>query len=158
LRKEKPKRKPEAVFMDAVGFYEDDLKANQAGQISKEQYRILYIRRNTWLAGIFITVSVLIILWFGFRNAFLIALVTGGLFYSCNTWLILNKDLKSRQAINVEGRISLDVNGRIYTLSLENIQFNIKKDAFLAFKNGDPYRIFYTPYSKQLLSAEWLRD
>ena len=33
---------------------------------------------------------------------------------------------------------------------------SINKDVFLAFKNGDPYAIYYAPYSKTLLSAEWL--
>jgi hypothetical protein len=36
--------------------------------------------------------------------------------------------------------------------------FAINKPIFLAFKNGDPYRIYYAPHSKTLLSAEWLRD
>jgi hypothetical protein len=29
---------------------------------------------------------------------------------------------------------------------------------FLSFKNGDPYRIYYAPATKLILSAEWLRD
>jgi hypothetical protein len=160
LRKEKAKRKPEDIyiFMDAVGFYEDDLEANQAGYISKEQYRLLYSRRNSWFVGIIILLWVLAILWFGWRNTFLIVMFLGGLFYSITKLIRIHRDLRSREAISVEGRIALDVNGRLFTLTLGHMQFNLDKTAFLAFKNGDPYRIFYTPYSKQILSAEWLRD
>ena len=32
------------------------------------------------------------------------------------------------------------------------------KAVFLAFKNNDPYRIYYTVGSKTILSAEWLYD
>jgi hypothetical protein len=66
----------------------------------------------------------------------------------------------------VEGWVNLDIEahaddgGTIYTyaISLESMCFNIRKDVFLAFKNGDPYRIYYEPYTTRLLSAEWLRD
>ena len=45
-----------------------------------------------------------------------------------------------------------------YFLRVENMRFTIKQNAFLTFKNGDPYRLYYAPYSQQILSVEWLRD
>src|SRR5262249_36406955 len=74
----------------------------------------------------------------------------------------LRRDLLSGKAGAVEGRIALDVaarkEGAYYRVAVANQTFGVRKNVFLAFKNGDPYRIYYAPHSKTLLSAEWLRD
>ncbi|MBK8029121.1 MAG: hypothetical protein IPK17_06325 [Chloroflexi bacterium] len=45
-----------------------------------------------------------------------------------------------------------------YFVWLDGRKFKVQHDGFLAFKNGDPYRLYYTPHSHTILSAEWLRD
>lgn len=61
-------------------------------------------------------------------------------------------------AASIEGRINLNINGRRFSIALDNQRFDLKQEAFLAFKNDDPYRLYFTPRTKILLSAEWLRD
>jgi hypothetical protein len=159
--KEKSKRKPEDLLMETIGFTEDELKLNQEGYISEHQYNVLYERRNLWLIGILLLGCVLIILLFGIGFNFPHILVGVGVFYCSQKWLMINSDLRQRRSLSIEGRVSLDVGGgkgQSYTLMVENEQFAVNKNVFLAFKNGDPYRLFYTPYSKHLLSANWLRD
>jgi hypothetical protein len=45
-----------------------------------------------------------------------------------------------------------------YVIELEKLRFDTAHRIFLAFKNGDPYRIYYAPGSNTILSAEWLRN
>ena len=156
---EKPKRKYEDILMDAIGFTEDELELNRVGQLSKDQWRILYLRQNIWLIAIILVGFVLLALWLGISFSIPHVIAITGILYCANKWLMFHNDLRQPRAISMEGRISLDVYGKgSYTLAVENERFIVNKNIFLAFKNGDPYRIYYTPYTKHLLSAEWLRD
>lgn len=62
---------------------------------------------------------------------------------------------------SVKGRVSLNIyegkNGG-YSVAIDDIAFHVSSSVFLAFKNNDPYRIYYAPSSKVILSAEALRD
>ena len=82
------------------------------------------------------------------------------------TWLKGAKftaDIRKGEVDVAEGRVILDVigqgnSGNAYSARIENVTFAINKPIFLAFKNGDPYRIYYAPHSKTILSPEWLRE
>lgn len=77
-------------------------------------------------------------------------------------------DLKDGLVKPVEGRVQLDVVPPLQTsrtfkppplyLAIEDQGWRIDRDTFLAFKNGDPYAIYYAPHSRTILSVEWLRD
>lgn len=88
-----------------------------------------------------------------------------------NLW----RDLRERRVEAVEGPVKLDIQyGRVasswmvtvysnrgrpgYTVSVGSLNFSLNKAGFLAFKNGDPYVIYYAPHSKLLLSAAPLDD
>lgn len=70
--------------------------------------------------------------------------------------------MRTNQVALAEGRVDLSLNAlqntAEYFLRVENMRFTIKQNAFLTFKNGDPYRIYYAPHSKKILSVEWLRE
>jgi hypothetical protein len=88
------------------------------------------------------------------------------------------RDLRARRAESVEGRVQLDmhhtynrsmhqVGGNHYRMTggrshyyvyIGGMRFEVSKAGFLAFKNDDPYIVYYAPHSRMLLSAEWLRD
>jgi hypothetical protein len=80
----------------------------------------------------------------------------------------LFNDLKDGLVKQAEGRVRLDVipplqTGRTFKppplyIAIEDQGWRINRDTFLAFKNGDPYVIYYAPYSRTILSVEWLRD
>ena len=78
--------------------------------------------------------------------------------FSKSRWLI--EDLRENRILAAEGRVDLSIQGDYdYFLLVEKQRFRLrKKDTFLTFKNGDPYRIYYTPRSRQILSVEWLRE
>jgi hypothetical protein len=82
--------------------------------------------------------------------------------FARHRWRWFNDDLRKGEIANIEGRVRLDIadNGRSssYSVAIEKTIFRINKQVFLAFKNGDPYRIYYAPHSMKMLSAEWLRD
>ena len=46
---------------------------------------------------------------------------------------------------------------RAISSALAASTFVVSKQVFLAFKNGDPYRVYYAPNSKRIVAAEWLR-
>ena len=78
----------------------------------------------------------------------------------------VNADLRKGDVFIAEGLISLYIqkiqNGQlvfyIYHADIQQQRFKLEKIVYDAFVNGDPYAIYYAPYSKTLLSAEWLRD
>jgi len=164
-------KKYEEVLMAALKFTEDDLAANASGSFSAAQVLMLKRRRATQAVSIgvmcgivamFLLFVVVIvpnsaIPMLSFSLLFsLLALLIGGV-----AMLQVTRDLRAGLQM-VEGRIDLDTtpgqNNATYTVKVEGKKFKVKKRAFLAFKNGDPYRIYYTPHTKTILSADWLRD
>lgn len=176
---EKPKYKPEHVLMEAIGFTEEDLEANRQGYLTKKQCVHLNKERSKWLTyslvaagvGFYFIVRILlddIPFYVTVPNKVPIIgiiLVFAGTTATHFFWKSrrFGTDLRNGETNFTEGRVQLDVDnaGRrdmYYTLAIQDIVFRVKKRAFLAFKNGDPYCIYYAPHSKTILSAEWLRE
>jgi hypothetical protein len=168
---EKPKYKPEHMLMQAIGFMEDDLEANREGHISRRQRVILendQTFRNTLITFAAILAIPLTLLFscisfseFG-NTALFCFLIAGIIFFMRRSWARVNDDLRMGDVRAIEGWVKLDFANRgnwsLYSLAINGEIFSVKKSVFLAFKNGDPYRIYYAPHSKTILSAEWLRD
>ena len=172
----KPKKYEERL-MDAFAFDEDDLEANQAGAFSRQQIaRLNRDRRAQALGGMFILLAGIIALALGFGAvdfAFLtpalVVILVGmsALFLGLPAaiWLRAAKataDLRENRVAEAEGRVDLSVravqNAASYYLRIGDMRFGVKQAAFLAMKNGDPYRIYYARRSKRILSVEWLRE
>ncbi len=170
---EKPKKYAERL-MAAFNFDEDDLEANQGGYLSQRQINRLKAVRNRSLSTF-----VLLALLFAFLAFFIVAagfhpptilpsVVTAFVVilavYSISGTKpgAIIRDLSDNQAAVSEGRVDLLLSnaqyGSEYFLRVENVRFTVTQNAFLAFKNGDPYRIYYTPRSRKILSVEWLRE
>ena len=167
---EKPKKYEERL-MDALAFDEDDLDANQAGHFSPEQ-RARFIgeqRKIAVFAGFF---TLLLALWIGATrlNAaaapalFVFIPIFAALFLTYAVKVLrLSSDLREDRVLTAEGRVALSMKGSgsnqvECTVKVGAMRFRVKQPVFLAFKNGDPYCIYYTRRSKRLLSAEWLRE
>ncbi len=175
---EKKKHKPEEVLMEAIGFTEEDLEANRDGRITERQRKLLNDERLSWRGWIFLAlgacpvISVIILLdvvrtqadlWNRVQVIGLVSVVAIGV--ALFAWFRMSyysDDLRTDDVQVAEGRISLGIaenkNSRNYYVTIGRVTLKIPKKAFLAFKNDDPYAIFYMRYSKMLLSAEWLRD
>jgi hypothetical protein len=176
---EKPKSKPEHMLMQAIGFTEEDLEANREGYMSKRQRSRLYAKRSSWGIRTILAVGITLFLCVSAiidgnrigdtvssRLAIigLICIVGGSaVVYTRLKGANFTADLWKGEIHIIEGRVVLDVSnqgnrGDFYTVRIDDTTFAINKPIFLAFKNDDPYRIYYAPRSKTILSAEWLRD
>ena len=165
---EKPKKYEERL-MDVFSFDEDDLDANQAGQLSRRQLNHLKAGRNSAryggaLLGL-IGLMVLAILLpasvgSGFSASLIVPLVVGAIMAAGLVALSIrarrmSADLRENRVAESEGRVELQMktgqNAASYYVTVDKRRFTIKQKAFLAFKNGDPYRIYYAPHSKRIL-------
>lgn len=180
---EKPKYEAEYSLRlsTALRFTEADLAANQQGFITDDQtarLRMLRGRPGSILVIIILVLSVvllgiassLVTTYFQFQSVYCSAifLLIGGvigqiaLIQSLPPALRIGRDIRERRIASIEGRIQIEFhsrnNGTSYYARMNGKRFEIDKKTFLAFKNDDPYRLYYAPRSKVLLSAEWLRD
>jgi hypothetical protein len=160
----------EDALIFALGFMPEDLAANQDGKLSLNQRGLLNQRQGYWFAaGV---LSFLLLLWSlvnaGWRLDAAIGqgniawiIVAAIAVVSAYKWKQYRDDLNAPEIGAAQGRVELDIrssnNASSFSVKIGDVNFGVKKDAFLAFKNGDPYVIYYALYTKTLLSAEWLR-
>ena len=155
----KNKQKPSEILMKAMGFSENDLAANHIGIMSNRQRFDFYNRRNIWAMAGIVCMLGFFMLWIGGRDQSLPLLLFGIGIVVCGLNVYSRHIDAARGEVAVlEGRINLNINGRNFSVVIDDRKFALKQKVFLAFKNGDPYRVYYTPHTKKLLSAEWLRD
>ena len=174
---EKTKQNPVQTLMEGVGFTEEDLAANSAGRFSDAQHARLTEKLNRRPAAKDLAVSFLPVALVGLcvllttnrsqnSGPSLVFLIGGAAvlvllfnwFADAYPKMQVRKDLQAGSPQVVEGRIQFKVERGMYFATIEGTRLPLKQSDILAFKNGDPYRIYYAPYSKTILSAEWLRD
>jgi hypothetical protein len=152
-------------------FSKEDIEANREGYMTKEQRRFHRAngREIAGLKGV----------GFGFLVA---ALLTTGIKYdseliralvglgSIILWIVIaivfahiqyapyKHDLYKSKVECVKGRIRLRKESRgretIRWATIQDESFEIPKELFDAFDNGDTYAIYYAEYSRTILSAE----
>lgn len=166
------KNKPESlkhpqVLAQALHFSEDDLILNQEGiigvnqsrQLDKQFERKLLIIFGPVVFGVFLIVIAILHPELGIGGfalfVFFLAVVNLQRLIHFLKWY---RDYRSRQIVTAEGLIELKIWQQGYTIQLGDLSFHLNSKAAFAFKNGDPYRLYYLPESLTLLSAEWLRD
>ncbi|MBL8132727.1 MAG: hypothetical protein JNL42_12780 [Anaerolineae bacterium] len=166
---EKPK-KYEDLLMAALHFDDADLAANMEGAWSDRQIVRMRARRRLLAFGaVLLIVSVPLFMFLfgaiGGSVALVLTVLTGliliaGLMAAAHSVSQIARDLRGPVA-EVEGRVALDTraknNKTIYYVKLGRVRFKVGKEEFLTFKNHDPYRLYYAPGQKTILSAEWLR-
>ncbi len=166
----------ETDLMTALNFTEADLDANRDGQLSEEQYVSLQSKRTYWRYGVIgITGFAVILSAAGIRMlpgydyapaniVMLFCLLFGGIqfltaFYYWMRYRAVTSDLRDQTVAAAQGIAMLESLGfGKMTVRVGDRTFMMKDKAGLAFKNGDPYCLYYAPHSKILLSAEWLRE
>ncbi len=165
-------KKYEDVLMAAFDFSEADLAANESGSLSAGQVSALQQQRTRQIRNIALMCALVIALALFVMVAVTLATVPMLAFIVLFTLIAtlngtrsirrLNHDLQSGVE-EVEGRIELDLRSAEdgsgeYVVRLDGRKFKVKRAGFSAFKNGDPYRLYYTPHAKTILSVAWLRD
>lgn len=170
--KKKKAVKYEEILEGAFGFNDYTLEYNGRGKYSEGQ-QIYFAQRIKLkvLGAILFALGNLVVLFLLSRSlmgnsefaaffliVFILSLFSGLLGYHAYK---MRQDLKHDHIEVVEGRVQLDIAsngqyGNSYKLHIGEISFNIHKAQFFALKNGDPYRVYYMPATKHILSLEWL--
>ncbi|MBE2267011.1 MAG: hypothetical protein IAE80_02180 [Anaerolinea sp.] len=169
MKQEAKLKKHEDLLKAVLKFDEDDLAANHTGAYSP--YQIAWLKRHrtnhmttaaimsaivTGIVLIPIAISVSAYPLLIFAALFTVLAFFAGGMRAYQVTRALRKGISM-----VEGRIDLDASvaqtSQFY-VRVEGVRFTVKKEVFFAFKNGDPYRVYYAPYLKQMLAVEWLRD
>lgn len=154
-------------------FTNEDLAANQRGEMSDQQRQRLRDRR-LWaliLAGvmlIFPIIGLIVILQRPLDAGGVFILVLAAiwiLLFGGIGWLAVTQtrsELRSGQVVSVTGVAKLEqVNvykGPNFYLTIETVKFRIDAGVYWTFKAGERYQVFYTPESMVILSAIWLRN
>lgn|GEM_PF-1393222 len=167
---EKPKKYEERL-MSAFDFDEHDLAANQSGHLSQKQIIQLQSARNREIYRLALPAIVSLLIALGFFRytasviAFLVVVavaITMMLAINVPKLRRWRADLLGGDILAAEGRIELSLNTRQrkaeYFLRVGGVWLTINKAKFLALKNGDPYRVYYTRCAKRILAVEWLRE
>jgi hypothetical protein len=157
----------------ALGFNESDLELNRLGTLSESQLKSLRAVRFTAVAIVIgIIIFTVFILWL-FRGLLSIALQFGiiisavvflvGILQSLyRGWNNADLDITRKRVICFEGVVSTEVktdqsNSESFALKVGETEFVVEKEIFLAFQNGESYRVYCTAYTKNILSAELLQ-
>ncbi len=173
----KPKGHEEELA-HALDFTAEDLEHNRAGQLSPRQTAHLRDRNRAWrrllrkwlvvvagaaLYGYLIASSNL-----DYRNLsglvfFMPGVTIAALFDLLSHYRLrrpLALDGARAEVARAEGRVRLNIAGknwpRTFDLVLDDLTFPVTEQELLAFKNGDPYVLYYLPNTRTLLAAEWL--
>lgn len=171
MPKETKLKKYEEVLAAALKFTDDDLAMNAAGQLSPAQAAMFQRRRTVGailIGGLCATVAFFLLIGTVGATASLGPILLALLVFMAFALAVgaipavrISRDLNMGVQV-AEGRVALDMtpaqNSASYKVQVDGQKFKVQKRAFLAFKNGDPYRIYYAPNTKTILSAEWLRD
>jgi hypothetical protein len=170
----------------ALHFDAADLDANRQGYMSKRQrtrlrrWGCLNVAFLT-IAAVFVTMGALIFIvflvprvnpsLFNFWILVPLGWVVAGLlylWYAIRTWRRVNADLYKGAVAIGEGRVFLDIamiqirtqfwSSSPYHVKVADAKFRVNRRILLAFKNDEPYCVYYAHHTRQILSAEWLPD
>jgi hypothetical protein len=166
-------RQAKLALMSALSFTERDLRSNQEGELSDSQVERLRRERSAYLgrsaivlsispvAGIYAVAEAGRLLHSAVPLLLLVALALGC--YALYVWLRLRRldgDLRSGYAAYVEGAARRSTSHdptrgqHRYTLTVGDLRFEVSKRVYDAFEDDQRYRVYYTPNTQTLLSAE----
>lgn len=162
--------------MDRINLNDSDLAANRQGNLSQGQRAYLHRQRLVWVIGalgvFFIMAGVTAVLLLKTLNpAFanrgqLYILVPLALFWlwllrrSPAQWYRTNRELREGQVAALTGPVLEDFKLGIgffqtlrYYIHVDPYRFQVNRAVFRQFKNGETYRVYYSPHSKTFLGA-----
>lgn len=159
---------------EALGFGAEELAANREGYMTKRQRVMLSQGRGLWrwlyIAILILTpIAFMVIIWDGYRIGdtpssrfgiicFASLLASISFVYAYLKWRNLNHDLLKGNVESIEGNARLESyrarDGMKYFVKLGNNKFKIGRNAFQEFTNDQKYRVYYSPHSRKIISAE----
>jgi len=159
--------------MTALNFTEIDLNANRAGDISLAQAERLRRswRRTLWVSLIILLLVLIgasLLIYLGQRQGNGIMTLIGIALTVLNAYIMgrlaqaryrLVADLRPPIVVQdgqVERTLRIVGRGRLYVLKIDGRELLVTRPIFNAFEDKARYRLYRTPASKQILSAERL--
>lgn len=152
-----------------LNFDEDDLTANQRGQLSEAQRARLRSQMVFWGSGGGLMFLIMAVALIGLLNVqidllSLIGMVVVGLLmlvFGAGTWFEVSErwaDLRKGVVLSATGAAEPYIRSRIhgseyYSLKIGALEFRISSPAYYTFYPGNRYQVFYTPAAKFILSA-----
>jgi len=174
------KKKVEPLSLaEALHFSEDELDLNREGQLSDRQRDELLsiahqIKSLELLVYLISPIVILFVILDGIRLGDtlssravmlgVVGLTAYGIVAVVNRYMAHYQfDAEDDIVSAVQGHILLDIrrqsrNSAVYVVRVSGEAFNVGKEVFFAFKNGDPYALYYVSRTRRLLSAEALRQ
>ncbi|MEQ8674137.1 MAG: hypothetical protein RLP44_09050 [Aggregatilineales bacterium] len=164
-------------LQQAMEFMLDDLEANRQGKLSEMQNYHLRVRRQqailTGASLIFLfIISATVLIFLGRRQESSILTIIGigvtlgnaamtGIF--ARYWLRINADIQRGKVHTITGtleRVVKPVTRRVVNMMIrvEGFETIVNKEVFESFNHKQPYKLYTTPYTGSLLSAEPLDD
>lgn len=152
-----------------LNFTEEDLTANQRGQLSEAQRARLRSQMVYWGSGggfmfLIMAIALIWLLSIPFDLLSLIGLVVVGLLtlvFGVGTWFEVSErwaDLRKGVVLSATGAAEPYIRSRIqgseyYSLKIGALEFGISSPAYYGLNPGNRYQIFYTPKTKIIMSA-----
>ncbi len=173
---DKPKHKPQQMLMHNLNFTEDELALNRNGRLSQVQVGYLQVlcqQEYNRLSGplvfcllISLFGCILFILFvtsvysttFAAIIASAVMLVAREVVHRARVIRAFRQDMAQWCITCSSGIVRLSLRRDQFIVSLDDYSWPVRKHVFLAFKNGDPYILYFTPRTRTLLAAEWLGD
>jgi hypothetical protein len=160
-------------LMQLLQFTPDDLAVNRDGKLAERQKAALHSRRQRTLlimAGIVVAAIIMatLLIFFGQVNGSLILTIIGAGVTICAAAisgvfarhvLRLNADLQGGSVMTVTGKLErivkpLNRSVATYILRVGEVEVTTSKEVFREFTHESYYRLYLTPYTRTLLSAE----
>jgi hypothetical protein len=165
---------------EALNFTEADLDANREGRMTPTQEKRLMNRKlfspGSWqfqllvgggIIGLLVSLLVLVsVLRIGMRPISLILLLLMIAIYAAMGWFYgkVRRQVRVDKKAGVEsitGLVGFEIqegNPSNYFVKTQGLRFEVSQAGMLAFYNGRPYHLYYTPNTNLLLSAEPVMD
>lgn len=179
--KQKSKEKkfdPQGILYDTLKFNEDEIATMRNHFIPDNQRNKMMRRLGVNIVGGSLILLIMLLTWWltyifiidfdmfdsigliclSMILLFMVAPPTLGTFRTFFTIYGVSRDLFANRVEIIEGCIMLRMGSAMnrYSLEIGDRIFRLDKDNFLAFRNGDPYVIYYTKHGSDIIGAEWI--
>lgn len=162
------------ALASVLRFNQADLAANRSGRITPRQNSRLIGKAIFAILGSLVTFVITIVALLAFWNngltdstatpfslfcsAAILLLMIGGAFMLLAQSMQIGRDISSGRVLSAVGqahkRIGGSRNANFYVSLSRSPEFQINHPTYQAFLEDQPYRLYYTPHSRKLLSAE----
>jgi hypothetical protein len=165
------KQKHQQKLMASLRFSETELQANRDAYMTKQQRGTFRVERNVlrWVQVASAATIPLFVLLFiqnitvqimSFCLAAELTIVGLVVVYGAFQSRRVDGDLYKGDVAEVEGQVEIEVRGSqmgfAYRLYLEDEVFDVPFKTAAAFNQREWYRLYYAPFSRRILSVEWL--